>query len=70
MNIGDPCRLKFGTNARYIGGGRAIGVSCQDNDILEGEAMPATGGEEDLPLPTDEEVTAWVEKALRKALTP
>ena len=56
LQVGDVCRTAEGAPARYIGGGRALYVSAMCNDLGVSEARFAKGGEERLPLPTDEEV--------------
>ena len=55
-SIGDLCRTVNGTPSRYIGGGKALGVSAQDSDLILGNATPPKGGEEKFPLPTMREV--------------
>lgn len=58
MNIGDNCRLKIGTPARYIGEGLGLGISCQDNEPIIGKAVEPNGKESSFPLPSDEELRA------------
>jgi hypothetical protein len=54
--IGDLCRTGSGTPSRYVGGGKALGVSAQDSDLILRDATPPKGGEDKLPLPTMREV--------------
>lgn len=63
LKVGDVCRTHVGSPARYIGQGRALYVSCQDNDLAVGQARPPTGRETEFPLPSDEEVARY-EKGL------
>lgn len=60
MKTGDLCRAKCSAPARYLGDGRCLFVSACDNSLMEDDAIPAVGGEERLPLPTDEELQAWM----------
>jgi hypothetical protein len=53
--IGEVCRAGL-TPARYVGGGKALGVSAQDSDLILRDATPPKGGEGKFPLPTMREV--------------
>ena len=54
MNHGDICRARCGAPARYLKDGRCLYISAQDNDLGVDWAKEATGGEERLPLPSDD----------------
>lgn len=56
LEIGALCRTVQGSPARYLGGGMALAISCQDNDLMLRKAAPPTGGEDKFPLPTDQEI--------------
>lgn len=56
LPLGALCRARCGPPARYLGGGLALFVSCQGNDLFRDEAAPPVAGEGGFPLPTDEEV--------------
>lgn len=56
LPLGAPCRLSVGSPARFLGAGRGLAVSAQDNDLLRGDALPPKGNEQEFPLPSDQQV--------------
>jgi hypothetical protein len=52
--FGDICRAKCGAQARYLRDGKCLFVCAMDNDLSVDDAVPAAGGEEKFPLPSDE----------------
>lgn len=54
MKFGDVCRARCSAPARYIGSGKALFVSAMDNDLGINDAIEPIGGEERLPLPSDD----------------
>jgi len=56
LKTGDICRARCTAPARYLQDGLCLFVSAQDNDLGIDVAAPATGGEDRLPLPSDDHV--------------
>jgi len=55
MKVGDRCRSKHGSPARYIGDGLCLWVCAQDNDLGVSEVGPGEPSET-LPHPSDGDV--------------
>jgi hypothetical protein len=56
MKHGDLCRARCTAPARYLAAGKCMFVSAMCNELALAAAVPATGGEERFPLPSDEEM--------------
>lgn len=59
MKRGDGCRARCSAPARYLGNGKCLFVSAMTNELCVDEATEATGGEERLPLPSDEDLARF-----------
>jgi len=63
MKFFQICRAKCTAPARYLRDGKCVFISAMCNDIGIDEAVPATGGEKYLPLPTmSEMLKQWLLK--------
>ena len=58
MKLGDICRAACTAPARYLADGKCLFVSAMCNDLCIDKAAPPMGGEDKMPLPSDEELRA------------
>lgn len=60
MKPGDICRAKCSAPARYLMKGKCLFISAMCNDLMTDDAVPATGGEERFPLPSDADLLKMI----------